>query len=808
MAGGTGDDTYIVDNVGDVVTEASSAGTDTIKASVSYTLSANVENLTLTGAANINSTGNSLDNHITGNSGNNVLDGGAGTDTAIFNGTRSTYTIERIDAATGTSWMINDTDPVINGNDGQDKLKDIETLKFADNPTIAVSKLIGALSDSNAANNQVNENSANGTVVGGITALAIDGNAEAVTYSLTDNASGRFAINSATGAITVANSALLNFEAATSHEITVQATSVDGSFTKKTFTIAVNDVNEVDIIETAGSVDLAVVNGNYAAIDAATGAVTPITYDGNPVSPTRFAGWSIVGAERVGDMASGEIEYMWKNNNNNTFWYSTNSNTGSVISGAALRAKEVDFEQDFDGDGIVGVPTSQTIESVGAVTLKLDASRNYVAVDTATNVATPITYNGAPVSPTRFAGWSVVGAERVGDTPSGAIEYMWKSNDNIFWYSTNSNTGSVISGAALRAKEVDFEQDFDGDGIVGAVANQTIESVGAVTLKLDASRNYAAVDTATNVATPITYNGNPVSPKSFTGWSVVGAERLGDTPSGAIEYMWKSTNNTFWYSTNSNAGRAVTGTALLAKEVDFQQDFDGDGIIGDTTNQTIESFGTTTLSVTPSGLYIANNGSGEVNVQYAGTNVGPDSYAGWKIVGAEIDAGEVKAMWKAASGLFWYCTNTNNGDIVTPESYESTFQQDFNNDGFITQIGTAGDDILLGTAGRDRLLGGDGNDTLTGGGSNDTLTGGDGNDRFVYTGVAGTDRLTITDFTSGQDKLDLTSLGIASSTVQFNRDTVNSANTLVQIDPSSGLTTIATLAGVTNTSLTNNDLIL
>ncbi|AVH62512.1 hypothetical protein CDG77_02185 [Nostoc sp. 'Peltigera membranacea cyanobiont' 213] len=80
LNGGVGNDTYLVDSGADTITEAVNSGTDTVRSTVTYILSVNLENLTLTGTSAINGTGNSLNNILFGNTANNTLNGRAGND--------------------------------------------------------------------------------------------------------------------------------------------------------------------------------------------------------------------------------------------------------------------------------------------------------------------------------------------------------------------------------------------------------------------------------------------------------------------------------------------------------------------------------------------------------------------------------------------------------------------------------------------------------------------------------------------------------------------------------------------------------
>ena len=76
----------------------------------------------------------------------------------------------------------------------------------------------------------------------GVTGLAADADAtDDVTYTLSNNAGGRFAIHATTGVVTVADNTLLDYETNTSHNVIVRATSTDASAQTKAFTINILD---------------------------------------------------------------------------------------------------------------------------------------------------------------------------------------------------------------------------------------------------------------------------------------------------------------------------------------------------------------------------------------------------------------------------------------------------------------------------------------------------------------------------------------------------------------------------------------
>ena len=148
---------------------------------------------------------------------------------------------------------------------------------------VAVADINNAPTDLSLLANIVAENAANGTTVGTVTGTDPD-SGDAKTYSLTDTAGGRFAINSSTGALTVADGSLLNYEAASSHNVTVRVTDSGGLTYDEAFTINLTNVNEAPTITSNGGGATASVNAteNGTAVTTVTAsdvdAGTTLTY--------------------------------------------------------------------------------------------------------------------------------------------------------------------------------------------------------------------------------------------------------------------------------------------------------------------------------------------------------------------------------------------------------------------------------------------------------------------------------------------------------------------------------------------------
>ena len=178
------------------------------------------------------------------------------------------------------------------------------------------------ITDTDAVADIVDENSAIGTVVG-IAAYAFDADVgDIVTYTLDNNDGGRFAIDLNSGVVWVAGAIDREVDGA-SRNITVRATSTDGSFSTQIFAIAINDVNEfaitpvVDVDATANNVDENVAVGTIVGITAnatdADATTNTITYTLDDNDDGRFSVEAATGIVRVAGSIDREADGASRN---------------------------------------------------------------------------------------------------------------------------------------------------------------------------------------------------------------------------------------------------------------------------------------------------------------------------------------------------------------------------------------------------------------------------------------------------------------------------------------------------------------
>ncbi|MFN0194179.1 MAG: beta strand repeat-containing protein [Aestuariivirga sp.] len=164
LTGGNGNDTYVINVAGDATIETLTGGLDTTRASITHALRVNIENLQLTGTANINGSGNGLANTITGNSGSNILNGLGGGDTMTGLAGNDTYYVD----------SFGDTASEINGS-GIDIVR--STVSFTLGTNLEKLYLLGTAVSAagNALSNFIYGNAGNNVIDGGAGADRLSG---------------------------------------------------------------------------------------------------------------------------------------------------------------------------------------------------------------------------------------------------------------------------------------------------------------------------------------------------------------------------------------------------------------------------------------------------------------------------------------------------------------------------------------------------------------------------------------------------------------------------------------------------------
>jgi Ca2+-binding RTX toxin-like protein len=282
LIGGLGNDIYVVDSATDTITEGVNAGTDTIQSSVTYTIAAlaNIENLTLTGAAAINGTGNAGNNFITGNTGNNILNGGAGTDILIGGLGNDIYVVDSA------------TDTITEGaNAGTDTIQSSVTYTIAalanvENLTLTGAAAINGTGNAsnnvitgNGANNILNGGAGNDILTGGVGKDTLTGGLEVDRFdyrTLANSALGIFDVitdfNATTGNdLFLVTTARSGFNNVTTPVATLDATGIAARLTTAVFTA--NSAAQF----TFGTRTFVAINDATAGFSATTDAIIEVT---------------------------------------------------------------------------------------------------------------------------------------------------------------------------------------------------------------------------------------------------------------------------------------------------------------------------------------------------------------------------------------------------------------------------------------------------------------------------------------------------------------------------------------------------
>ncbi|WP_413744073.1 cadherin-like domain-containing protein [Synechococcus sp. MIT S9451] len=457
--------------------------------------------------------------------------------------------------------------------------------------------------------------------------------------------------------------------------------------------------------ETQGSFHLVkdALGGAYAR-SGASGPLSAISYQGNQMKDGYFPGWSLVGTESI----NGTNHVAWKHSAGAVSIWNTDANwayTGIAFIGSPNSAQSLQFEssfnQDFNNDSIIGTPYTAT-EIQGSFHLVKDALGGAYARSGASGPLSAISYQGNQMKDGFFAGWSLVGTESINGTnhvawqhSAGAVS-IWNTDAN--WaYTGIAFIGSPNSDQSLQF-ESSFNQDFNNDSIIGTPYTAT-ETQGSFHLVKDALGGAYARSGASGPLSAISYQGNQMKDGYFPGWSLVGTESI----NGTNHVAWKHSAGavSIW---NTDANWAYTGIAFIGSpnsaqslqfESSFNQDFNNDSIIGTPYTATEIQGSFHLVKDALGGAYARSGSSGPLSaISYQGNQMKDGFFPGWSLIGTESINGTNHVVWKHSAGAvsIWNTdanwAYTGIAFIGSPNSdqslqFESSFNQDFNNDSII-----------------------------------------------------------------------------------------------------------------------------
>ena len=794
IMGGAGDDTCVVDDAGDVVTENLSEGADTVQSSVSYALGANVENLILTGAANLNANGNTLANSLTGNGGNNTLDGSTGADTMAGGAGNDIYVVD------------NAADLVIEAaSEGTDLVQSSVSLTLAanvENLTLTGSSAINATG--NTANNSLVGNAGANTLNGGAGSDTMSGGLGDDIY-VVDSAADVIVENIGEGTDTVQASVTLTL-AANLENLTLTGTSAISATGNAAANMVTGNSGANTLDGGAGADTMAGGAGNDTyVVDDAADVVTENASAGTDAVQSSVS--FVLGANLENLILTAAAN---TNATGNTLANSLTGNSGNNrldggtgIDKMAGGAGNDTYIVDNAADVVTEAAGAGTDLVQSSVTLTLAA--NVENLTLTTTAAINATGNTLANVLTGNAGVNRIDGGTGADTMAGGAgndTYVVDNVGDVITELASEGSDAVEAsitwtlGAEIEKLTLTGTSGIGGTGnllantlIGNAGANRLDGGLGADTLTGAAGNDTYVVDNAADSIVEAASGGTDTVESSINWTLGTELENLLLTGTGSINGAGNTLANTLTGNAGNNVLDGGAGIDTLvggAGDDTYVVDAAGDvvteaasaGIDLVQTNLTY-TLGTNVENLTLTGSTAVNGtgntldnalvGNSAVNTLTGGA--GNDSLNGMAgadtmVGGTGNDAYFVDNVLDVTTEAASEGTDTVNSSVVW------TLGTDLENltltgSSAINGSGNASANVLIGNSGNNTLTAAAGNDTLDGGAGADTLIGGTGNDTYMVGRGYGAELLQENDATVGNTDVMQFLSGVASDQIWF-----------------------------------------